>query len=34
MNVDDIISGGNNEAEVVYVKNKAKTIFKGTLMQI
>ena len=28
MYVDDMISGGNNEAEVVHVKNKAKTIFK------
>ena len=28
MCVDDMISGGNNEAEVVHVKNKAKTIFK------
>ena len=29
MYVDDMISGGNNEAEVVYLKNSAKTIFKG-----
>ena len=28
MYVDDMISGGNNEAEVVYLKNSAKTIFK------
>ena len=28
MYVDDMISGGNNEAEVVHVKNEAKTIFK------
>ena len=29
MYVDDMISGGNNEAEVVYLKNSAKTIIKG-----
>ena len=28
MYVDDMISGGNNEAEVVYLKNSAKAIFK------
>ena len=28
MYVDDMISEGNNEAEVVYLKNSAKAIFK------
>ena len=28
MYVDDIMSGGNNEAQVVHLQNSAKTIFK------
>ena len=28
MYVDDMISGGNNEAKVVHLNNSAKTIFK------
>ena len=28
MYVDDMISGGNNEAEVVHLRNNVKTIFK------